>query len=140
MKPFVLGRRCPDSEFKRSLARQMRMLSLIADADYIDSLDNNNPRLYGLFAINNALHDQERGVAFIPGENQRDFLDRLTGSDHSPTDALTGLLSVGVEDMAEAHRKQLRNARRESSKRRTERKGRRKHSKVRARPLTQGAA
>lgn len=137
-KPFVLGRRCPDSEFKRSLARQMRMLSLVADAEYIDQLSNDHPALYGLFAVNNALHDQKRGVPFVPGENQRDFLDRLVGSDHTPTEALDGLLSVGVEDMAEAHRMQLRQ---ESSKRRPERQphGKGNRSQVRVRPIAQQA-
>ena len=123
-RPFVLGRRCPDSQFKQSLARQLRMLLLVTDAEYVDELEDDHPSLYGLFAVNNALHDQEREVPFVPGENQRDFLDRLTESDHKPTEALTGLLSVGVDDMAEAHRRQAREARArksDTSKRRSER-------------------
>lgn len=111
-RPFVLGRRCPDSQFKQSAARQLRMLELVPDADYLDQLDNAHPSLYGLFAVNNALADQERGVPFVPGENQRDFLDRLTSCDHTPTEALDGLIAVGIEDMAEAHRRQLRDAKR----------------------------
>ena len=131
MKPFVLGRRCPDDQFKQSLARQMRMISLVADADYIDQLADDYPSLYGLFAVNNALHDQERGVPFIPGENQRDFLGQLNEYNHTPTQALDGLLSVGVEDMAEAHCRQLRDAK---AARRAERGKSRKPEGIRNRP------
>ena len=66
MKPFVLGRRCPDSEFKQSLARQMRMLSLVADAEHIDGLSNDHPSLYGLFAVNNALQTRSAGFPSSP--------------------------------------------------------------------------
>ena len=119
-RPFVLGRRCPDNNFKQSVARQLRMLSLVADADYIDQLDTDHPSVSSLFGINNALQDQERGAPFIPGEHQWEFLDRLADSDHTPTEALDGLIAVGIADMARAHREHLWAAERESSSGRPE--------------------
>ena len=121
-RPFVLGRRCPDDNFKQSVARQLRMLELVEDAEYVDALSIDHPGLYALFGINDALQDQERGAPFIPGEHKRGFLERLTESEHETPDALAGLVAVGVADMAEAHRRQLRDMKRE---RRPERSSRR---------------
>lgn len=105
---FLMGRRTPTENFKDSVARQLRMLSLVADADHLDQLDTGDPAVYSLYRINDALHNGDRDASFTPGKCQLDFLSRLNDADHSPTETLEGLISVGIEDMARAHGEQLR--------------------------------
>ena len=134
-KPFFLqGRRCPDDKFRVSLVWRLRAKELEDDAAFAEQLDLDDARLFSVFAISNAEREQERGAAFTPGPCQSEYLARLQGVDHSPTDALDGLIAAGIEDLSRAHATQLRavNERKPSEKRRGER-----HPKAtRVRPLT----
>ena len=108
-KPFFLqGRRCPDENFRASLVWRFRAMELEDNAAFAEQLDLDDARLFSVFAISNAEREQERGAAFTPGPCQSEYLARLQGVDHSPTDALDGLIAAGIEDLARAHARQLR--------------------------------
>ena len=77
-RPFVLGRRCPDNNFKQSVARQLRMLSLVADADYIErrqQADHQHPGDRGLRASRAQQARSLTGARRV----QRKRFDRATG-------------------------------------------------------------
>ena len=129
-RPFVVGRRNPTESFKYSVSRQLRMIDLVDDADHLDRLDLRHPAVYSLYRINDALHGGDRTAGWTPGKCQRDFLSRLQEGDHSAVEALEGLVSVGIEDMARAHGEQLR------TKPKTEERRPERHTRaVRVRPL-----